>query len=80
MSCRRKANKEDFWRVIRVWPIQQVQLDQGMGRSAYLCPTTHCLQQAQRKDRLGKVLKAKVPPEIYETLWARLKSENENQR
>ncbi len=58
--------------MVRLFPSHQVVLDQGMGRSAYLCPRRECLQQAQQKNRLGKVLKTPIPPEIYATLWARI--------
>ncbi|NJK36543.1 MAG: YlxR family protein [Oscillatoriales cyanobacterium RM2_1_1] len=70
--CRKLAPKQAFWRVVRDFSSHQVQLDIGMGRSAYLCPTTDCLQIAQRKDRLGRALKAKVPESIYGALWERL--------
>jgi len=72
ISCRRVAPKEEFWRIVRVHPSQTVQLDHGMGRSAYLCPCASCLKAAQYKNRLGRALKAKVPPEIYDQLWERL--------
>ncbi len=72
ISCRRVAPREEFWRVVRSFPSQIVMLDQGMGRSAYLCPDSACLQTAQRKDRLGRALKATVSEEIYRTLWQRL--------
>lgn len=71
-SCRTVRLKEEFWRIVRVYPSQTVQLDQGMGRSAYLCPTAECLQAAQKKNRLGRSLKAFVPPELYQTLEERL--------
>lgn len=70
--CRQIAPKESFWRVVRVFPSHKVQLDQGMGRSAYLCPQESCLQAAQKKDRLARSLKATVPSELYQTLWQRL--------
>ncbi|MBF2048868.1 MAG: YlxR family protein [Elainella sp. C42_A2020_010] len=72
ISCRRIAHKSAFWRVVRVFPSHQVQLDQGMGRSVYLCRQASCLQAAQKKDRLGRSLKASVPEQIYQTLWQRL--------
>lgn len=72
VSCRRVALKAEFWRVVRVYPSQAVQLDQGMGRSAYLCPQASCLKLAQQRNRLGRALKASVPPELYRTLWQRL--------
>ena len=77
VSCRRVAPKAEFWRVVRVYPDRQVCLDQGMGRSAYLCPQADCLRQAQKKSRLGRALKANVPEVIYQSLWQRL-AETEN--
>lgn len=71
-SCRRNGPKTDFWRIVRVFPSQAIQLDKGMGRSAYLCPQPSCLQLAQKKDRLGRSLKVAVPKEIYQMLWQRL--------
>ncbi|MEO1094472.1 MAG: YlxR family protein [Cyanobacteria bacterium J06638_28] len=72
ISCRAIAPRETFWRVVRVSPQQTIQLDQGMGRSAYLCPTADCLQIAQKKKRLGRSLRAAVPAAIYDQLWQRL--------
>jgi predicted RNA-binding protein YlxR (DUF448 family) len=72
LSCRKVAHKSEFWRVVRVFPSQVVQLDEGMGRSAYLCPQASCLQVAQKKNRLAKVLRATVPTDIYEALRQRL--------
>ncbi len=75
VSCRNVAPKEDFWRLVRAYPSGQVILDQGMGRSAYLCRDTGCLLAAQKKDRLGRALKAHVPSEIYQELWQRLSTQ-----
>ncbi len=72
--CRQVALKEHFWRVVRVYPSNQVQLDQGMGRSAYLCPNIECLKAAQKKNRLGRSLKVTIPEPIYQLLWERLKN------
>ncbi|HIK31517.1 MAG TPA: YlxR family protein [Oscillatoriales cyanobacterium M59_W2019_021] len=72
VSCRQVAPKETFWRVVRLHPSHQLQLDKGMGRSAYICTTANCLRAAQKKNRLGKALKATVPPDLYQTLWERL--------
>ncbi|MEC4803202.1 MAG: YlxR family protein [Jaaginema sp. PMC 1079.18] len=74
VSCRRLASKQDFWRIVRVHPSRQVQLDQGMGRSAYLCPCDSCLAVAQKKNRLGRSLRATIPPAIYQQLRSRLPS------
>ncbi|AFY40151.1 protein of unknown function DUF448 [[Leptolyngbya] sp. PCC 7376] len=72
VACRKLAPKEYFWRVVRVYPSQAVQLDEGMGRSAYLCPTPDCLTIAQRKNRLGRSLRKQIPSEIYQQLTSRL--------
>ncbi|HEY9762845.1 MAG TPA: YlxR family protein [Trichocoleus sp.] len=74
LSCRKVAPKEEFWRVVRVHPSRTIQLDQGMGRSAYLCRQADCLQAAQKKNRLGRALKSAISSDIYETLWQRLPS------
>ncbi|MBD2328307.1 YlxR family protein [Alkalinema sp. FACHB-956] len=72
VSCRKIAPKTDFWRVVRTFPDQAVQVDGGMGRSAYLCPNATCLRDAERKDRLGRSLKVPISKTIYQTLWSRL--------
>lgn len=71
--CRKTAPKAEFWRVVRLHPSHAISLDQGMGRSAYLCPHESCLKAAQKKNRLGKALKASIPESIYHELEIRLK-------
>ncbi|MBW4581861.1 MAG: YlxR family protein [Tildeniella nuda ZEHNDER 1965/U140] len=80
VSCRKVALKEEFWRIVRLSSPQAhtsslVELDQGMGRSVYLCPQATCLKLAQKKDRLGRALKAPVADQLYHTLWQRLSSD-----
>ncbi len=72
ISCRKVGLKQEFWRIVRVFPSGQVQLDEGMGRSAYLCPQADCLQIARKKDRIGRSLRTPVPEAIYQTLSERL--------
>jgi predicted RNA-binding protein YlxR (DUF448 family) len=62
--------KQEFWRVVRVDGV--IKLDDGMGRSAYICPNLQCLEKAQKKNRLGRSLRIAINPEIYETLKSRL--------
>jgi predicted RNA-binding protein YlxR (DUF448 family) len=85
VSCQGIAHRDTFWKVVRV-PIAtldlhinegfsqnfQVQLDHGMGRSAYLCQKLECLQIAQKKNRLGRSLRTHIPPEIFDILKSRL--------
>ncbi|WP_425215804.1 YlxR family protein [Tumidithrix helvetica] len=80
VSCRKIAPKSEFWRVVRLHSDSpeasatnpEIGLDKGMGRSAYICPNLQCLQQAQKKNRLGRSLHAQIPPQIFELLKARL--------
>jgi predicted RNA-binding protein YlxR (DUF448 family) len=65
--------KQEFWRIVRINPSGELQLDRGMGRSAYICPQGSCLQAAQKKNRLGRSLRVKAVPEVlYQTLKQRL--------
>lgn len=72
ISCRKVSLKDEFWRIVRVFPSGKVQLDRGMGRSAYICPSESCLYVAQKKNKLGRALRASVPESLYTTLWQRL--------
>ena len=72
ISCRKIAPKSEFWRVVKCHPSKQIAIDLGktllQGRSAYLCPTAECLQSAQKKNRLGRSLRAAVAEDIYHQL------------
>ena len=72
LSCGKIASKNVFLRIVRVHPSRQVQLDRGMGRSAYLCPKKSCIYTASQKKRLSRALRTSVPQTIYERLWERL--------
>ncbi len=71
VSCKKLAPKEDLWRVVRL-ENYTVRLDEGQGRSAYICPQLECFQIAHKKNKLSRSLKTYVPPEIYQSLWQRL--------
>jgi predicted RNA-binding protein YlxR (DUF448 family) len=85
VSCQCIALRDNFWRVVRV-PIAsldnsqnesapksfRIQLDDGMGRSAYVCKKLECLQIAQKKNRLGRSLRTPISPEIFDILKSRI--------
>ena len=73
VSCKKVAAKDYFWRVVRVPSSYEIKLDQGIGRSAYLCPTWECLTRAKTKNRLQCALRTKVPDDIYQNLQERLR-------
>lgn len=72
ISCRKTVHRDELWRIVRTAGDHHIQLDEGMGRSAYLCPTRACLSAAKKKNRLGRVLRTAVPPKIYQVLEQRL--------
>ncbi|MFN3361489.1 MAG: YlxR family protein [Pseudanabaenaceae cyanobacterium] len=67
--CRKLAHRQEFWRIVREG--KTVKLDQGMGRSVYICRQGTCLQEALKKNRLSKALRAPLPPDILVELRAR---------
>ena len=71
ISCRKVAPKKSFLRVVRSHSDSQVQIESGMGRSAYLCPEKNCLEKAKKKNRLQKSLRVSVPEKIYSDLSRR---------
>jgi len=72
LSCRKVAHRREFWRIVRVYPSRTVQLDEGSGRSAYLCPTRICLTKARHKNLLGRSLRSPVPETLFKQLESRL--------
>lgn len=71
VTCRRLCDRILLWRVVRLAG-GGVALDQGMGRSAYLCPTRSCLDEARRKRKLQRALRCQIADSIVETLEQRL--------
>ena len=77
VACRELFDRSILWRVIRDHR-DGVLLDQGMGRSAYLCRKESCLEEAQRRKRLHKALRYQVPDSAIEELRGRLKPNKES--
>lgn len=73
VACRRLEDRRAFWRVIRLAE-GGLTLDRGMGRSAYLCPTSACLEETRRRRRLQRALRCPVPDAILATLAQRLEA------
>ncbi|MBT9314259.1 YlxR family protein [Leptothoe spongobia] len=73
VSCRQVTHRKNLLRVVRTYPTGVVQLNKGMGRSAYLCPQVDCLNSAHKKNRLGRTLKTSIPEDIYRQLHQNMK-------
>ena len=77
VSCRQLHDRCELLRVIRLPSGQGLVLDQGMGRSAYLCPKRCCLEDARKRRRLQRALRVPVADSVYDALAERLKPEAE---
>jgi len=73
VACRRVADRGELLRVVRLAG-GGLALDAGMGRSAYLCPTVHCLEEARRRKRLQRSLRTPVADSIVAGLQARIEA------
>jgi predicted RNA-binding protein YlxR (DUF448 family) len=73
VACRALKDRRQLWRVIRQAD-GRIELDRGMGRSAYLCPVKACLEDARRRKRLQRALRCRVSDSIIATLETRLMS------
>ena len=71
VACRQLLDRSMLLRVIRDHQ-DGVLLDQGMGRSAYLCPTEACFEEARRRKKLQKSLRCKVSDDVMTALQERL--------
>jgi predicted RNA-binding protein YlxR (DUF448 family) len=71
VTCRELLDRQQLWRVIRLAE-GGMALDHGMGRSAYLCQTQSCFEEAKRRKRLQKALRCQVADSIYAALEQRL--------
>ncbi len=70
VGCRTRQEKDKMFRIVRT-PTRKVKLDdtgREPGRGTYLCPRGSCLEQALKKDRLGRALQSKINHEVVEML------------
>jgi predicted RNA-binding protein YlxR (DUF448 family) len=71
VSCRELLDRRGLWRVVRLVD-GRIVLDAGQGRSAYLCPTRECLEEARRRKRLQRSLRSQVADSVMAELVRRL--------
>ncbi len=71
VACKKLLDRQQLFRVIRDHQ-DGVVLTRGMGRSAYLCPSKDCLDEARKRKRLQKALRCQVPENVFEVLQKRL--------
>jgi len=71
VACRQLLDRSTLLRVIRDHK-NGVLLDNGMGRSAYLCPSEACFEEARRRKKLQKSLRCQISEEFMKALQERL--------
>ena len=76
VACRTLRDRRELWRVVRQAG-GGVVLDQGMGRSAYVCPQLSCLEETRRRRRLQRALRCPVDESLMEFLMQRLSNEGQ---
>ena len=72
VACRRLFDRDQLLRILRRSDGGGIQLDGGEGRSAYLCATADCYEEARRHKRLQRALRAQVADSILMSLESRL--------
>ncbi|MFS8892336.1 YlxR family protein [Synechococcus sp. R55.2] len=77
VGCRQLFPRSQLWRLVRQFDSHQVLLDEGMGRSAYVCRRLECLQAARRKQQINRALKAPVPDSLFQRLLDSLEQDSQ---
>ena len=75
VTCKKMANRQQFFKITKDYRDGLV-IENGMGRSAYICRNDICLTEAWRRKRLQKALRCQIDPTIIEILQENLKTWN----
>ncbi|NLL69608.1 MAG: YlxR family protein [Epulopiscium sp.] len=78
VGCQEMKNKRELIRVVRNQE-GEIFLDftgKKPGRGAYICPSSNCLDQAQKNRGLERSFKTSVSPEIYHALKEELQNDH----
>lgn len=78
VGCNQMKPKNELIRIVK--NDKGISLDlsgKADGRGAYICPSTECLNNAQKAKRLERTFSCKVEQSVYEHLGEELNSRNE---
>ena len=71
VACKKILDRKFLLKVTR--DIQNgVMLSDGMGRSAYLCPSESCFEEALKRKRLQKALRCDIHSSVFNMLQKQL--------
>ena len=65
IACRKSYNRKNLLRITKDHK-QGIMLQNGMGRSAYICKSKKCYSDTKLKKKLQKALKILLEPEFIE--------------
>ncbi len=71
VACKQILDRKSLLKVTRDFQ-NGVVVTGGMGRSAYLCPTEACLEEALKRKRLQKSLRCNIHSSVFIMLKKRL--------
>ncbi|GLG00602.1 hypothetical protein Alches_06410 [Alicyclobacillus hesperidum subsp. aegles] len=75
VGCQEMKPKRELVRVVHT-PEGEVRVDptgKQNGRGAYLCPQPSCLQTAQKRRSLERMLKTSIPDQVYQALAEKMR-------
>ena len=75
VSCRELFDRRQLLRIIRLAGGAGVVMDEGMGRSAYVCASNACVEDARKRRKLQRALRVPVADSVYDALAKRLEPE-----
>ena len=71
VACKKVLDRKSLLRVTKDFQNGEI-LFGGTGRSAYLCPTESCIEEAWKRKRLQKSLRCKVDLSVFNMLQKQL--------
>ncbi len=71
VACRKMLDRQHLIKVTKDYQ-DGIVLEGGMGRSAYLCPSKTCLEDALKRKRLQKSLRSQIPSSVINSLQKQL--------
>ena len=71
VSCKKVLDRKFFLKVTKDFQ-NGVVLSGGMGRSAYLCATESCFEEALKRKRLQKALRCDIHSSVFNMLQKQL--------
>ena len=76
ISCRKTYDRKDLLKITKDHN-QGIMLQNGMGRSAYICKSKNCYSDSKIKKKLQKALKTSLEPKFIDTFEKEITSFND---